>query len=94
MKRRKIEGRDQVHQCSSFVVRISVKKRGIGSEKARNKPAKKRKLANNPNKPKRPASAFFVFMNKSSRSFVIDPGAAKDFERPFKPHRKSDEHVE
>ncbi|GFY95624.1 high mobility group B3 [Actinidia rufa] len=76
---------------SKAETRISVKKRGIGSEKAGNKPAKKGKLANNPNKPKRPASAFF---EQKFKKFVIDPGAAKDFERLFKPHRKSDEHVE
>ncbi|GFZ10555.1 multiple chloroplast division site 1 [Actinidia rufa] len=28
------------------------------------------------------------------KKLVIDPGAAKDFERPLKPHPKSDEHVE
>ncbi|GFY86317.1 multiple chloroplast division site 1 [Actinidia rufa] len=28
------------------------------------------------------------------KKLVIDPGAAKDFERPFKPHPKSDDHVE
>ncbi|THG03296.1 hypothetical protein TEA_023227 [Camellia sinensis var. sinensis] len=43
-----------------FVVRLSVK-RGAPSEKAGKKPAvKKGKAAKDPNKPKRPASAFFV----------------------------------
>ncbi|GFS30591.1 tyrosine transaminase family protein [Actinidia rufa] len=44
---------------SKAETKLSVKKRGAGNEKAGNKPAKKGKLANNPNKPKRPASAFF-----------------------------------
>ncbi|XP_057487595.1 HMG1/2-like protein [Actinidia eriantha] len=41
---------------------LSVKKRGAGSEKAENKPAKNGKAMKDPNKPNRPARAFFVFM--------------------------------
>ncbi|GFS39397.1 high mobility group B3 [Actinidia rufa] len=49
--------------------KLSVKKRGAGSEKAGNKPAKKGKAANDPNKPKRPASAFFVFMEDFRKQY-------------------------
>ncbi|GFZ19359.1 high mobility group B3 [Actinidia rufa] len=55
---------------SKAETKLSVKKRGAGNEKAGNKPAKKGKLANNPNKPKRPASAFFVFMYSLSLSVI------------------------
>ena len=49
--------------------KLSVKKRGAGSEKAGNKPAKKGKAANDPNKPKRPSSAFFVFMEDFRKQY-------------------------
>lgn len=42
--------------------RLSVKRKGAGADKAAKKTAKKGKPAKDPNKPKRPASAFFVFM--------------------------------
>ena len=48
-----------------------MKKKGAGSEKAKNKPAKKGKAANNPNKPKRLASAFFVFMYSLFLWYII-----------------------
>ncbi|CAL5393879.1 unnamed protein product [Camellia sinensis] len=52
-----------------FVVRLSVK-RGAPSEKAGKKPAaKKGKAAKDPNKPKRPASAFFVFMEEFRKMY-------------------------
>ncbi|GMP53669.1 hypothetical protein CsSME_00019066 [Camellia sinensis var. sinensis] len=44
-----------------FVVRLSVK-RGAPSKAGKKPAAKKGKAAKDPNKPKRPASAFFVFM--------------------------------
>lgn len=47
--------------CYGF--RLAVKKRGAaGGDRAGKKPAKKGKAEKDPNKPKRPASAFFVFM--------------------------------
>ncbi|XP_059623339.1 HMG1/2-like protein [Cornus florida] len=49
--------------------KLSVKKRGAPSEKASKKPAKKGKAAKDPNKPKRPASAFFVFMEEFRKTF-------------------------
>ncbi|KAF5956290.1 hypothetical protein HYC85_003515 [Camellia sinensis] len=49
--------------------KLSVK-RGAPSEKAGKKPAaKKGKAAKNPNKPKRPASAFFVFMEEFRKTY-------------------------
>ncbi|PSS04283.1 HMG1/2-like protein [Actinidia chinensis var. chinensis] len=63
---------------SKAETKLSVKKRGAGSEKAGNKSAKKGKLANNPNKSKRPASAFFVFMQPPLSLFLF-------FEDPEKP---------
>ncbi|KAL7255668.1 hypothetical protein ACSBR1_009739 [Camellia fascicularis] len=49
--------------------KLSVK-RGAPSEKAGKKPAaKKGKAAKDPNKPKRPASAFFVFMEEFRKTY-------------------------
>ncbi|XP_052191418.1 high mobility group B protein 3-like [Diospyros lotus] len=48
--------------------KLSVK-RGAPSEKAGRKPAKKGKAAKDPNKPKRPASAFFVFMEEFRKQY-------------------------
>lgn len=42
--------------------RLSVNKKGSASTKAGKAPTKKGKATKDPNKPKRPASAFFVFM--------------------------------
>ncbi|KAF5956127.1 hypothetical protein HYC85_008983 [Camellia sinensis] len=54
--------------CLCFVVRLSVKKRG--AEKPAKQPAKKGKAAaKDPNKPKRPASAFFVFMEEFRKTY-------------------------
>ncbi|KAF5958058.1 hypothetical protein HYC85_005283 [Camellia sinensis] len=58
-------------QKSTFLQhpRLSVK-RGAPSEKAGKKPAaKKGKAAKDPNKPKRPASAFFVFMEEFRKTY-------------------------
>ncbi|KAA8547591.1 hypothetical protein F0562_004020 [Nyssa sinensis] len=49
--------------------KLSVKKRGAGSEKVSKKPVKKGKAAKDPNKPKRPASAFFVFMEEFRKQY-------------------------
>ncbi|XP_052198061.1 high mobility group B protein 3-like [Diospyros lotus] len=49
--------------------KLSVKKRGAGAEKAGKKPAKKAKATKDPNKPKRPASAFFVFMEEFRKQY-------------------------
>lgn len=43
-----------------FIARLSVKKKGAAA--VGKKTAKKEKAVKDPNKPKRPASAFFVFM--------------------------------
>lgn len=43
-----------------FTYRLSVKRKGTAA--AGKKPSKKEKAVKDPNKPKRPASAFFVFM--------------------------------
>ncbi|XP_028099260.1 high mobility group B protein 3-like isoform X2 [Camellia sinensis] len=52
-----------------FVVRLSVK-RGAPSEKDGKKPAaKKGKVAKDPNKSKRPASVFFVFMEEFRKTY-------------------------
>ncbi|KAF5956642.1 hypothetical protein HYC85_003867 [Camellia sinensis] len=54
--------------CLCFVVRLSVKKRG--AEKPAKQPAKKGKAAaKDPNKPKRLASAFFVFMEEFRKTY-------------------------
>lgn len=47
--------------------RLSVKR--SASEATSRKPAKKEKPAKDPNKPKRPASAFFVFMEEFRKQF-------------------------
>jgi len=47
--------------------KLAVKKRG-GAEKA-SKPVKKGKAGKDPNKPKRPASAFFVFMEDFRKQY-------------------------
>ncbi|KAA8532070.1 hypothetical protein F0562_006788 [Nyssa sinensis] len=47
--------------------KLSVKKRGAATEKP--KPVKKGKAAKDPNKPKRPASAFFVFMEEFRKQY-------------------------
>uniref|UniRef100_A0A5B6ZVD4 Putative HMG1/2-like protein isoform X2 n=2 Tax=Davidia involucrata TaxID=16924 RepID=A0A5B6ZVD4_DAVIN len=49
--------------------KLSVKKRGAGSERAGKKPVTKGKPAKDPNKPKRPASAFFVFMEEFRKQY-------------------------
>ncbi|KAK9285576.1 hypothetical protein L1049_024771 [Liquidambar formosana] len=49
--------------------RLSVKRKGAGAERASKKPAKKEKAVKDPNKPKRPASAFFVFMEEFRKQF-------------------------
>ncbi|KAM7523967.1 hypothetical protein LguiA_013869 [Lonicera macranthoides] len=46
--------------------KLAVKKRG---EKAGKQPAKKAKAVKDPNKPKRPASAFFVFMEDFRKQY-------------------------
>ena len=48
--------------------KLSVK-RGAGGERAGKKPAKKAKATKDPNKPKRPASAFFVFMEEFRKHY-------------------------
>ncbi|PSR88320.1 HMG1/2-like protein [Actinidia chinensis var. chinensis] len=57
-----MKGRKSKAKTKKIETKLSVKKRDAGSEKARNKSMKKGKLANKPNKPKRLANAFFVFM--------------------------------
>ncbi|PSS19234.1 HMG1/2-like protein [Actinidia chinensis var. chinensis] len=64
-------GKSKAETQYVYELRLSVEKRGAESEKAGNKPAKKGKLANNPNKSKRPASAFFVFMYSLSLCYII-----------------------
>ncbi|GFZ09457.1 HMG1/2-like protein [Actinidia chinensis var. chinensis] len=49
--------------------KLSVKKRGAATEKVSKKPAKKGKAVKDPNKPKRPASAFFVFMEEFRKQY-------------------------
>eukprot|EP00262_Sarcandra_glabra_P018825 TRINITY_DN68_c0_g2_i3.p1 TRINITY_DN68_c0_g2~~TRINITY_DN68_c0_g2_i3.p1 ORF type:complete len:159 (+),score=51.30 TRINITY_DN68_c0_g2_i3:156-632(+) len=49
--------------------RLSVKRKGAGNDRASKKPAKKEKAGKDPNKPKRPASAFFVFMEEFRKQF-------------------------
>lgn len=50
--------------------RLAVKKRGAaGGDRAGKKPAKKGKAEKDPNKPKRPASAFFVFMEDFRKTY-------------------------
>ena len=48
--------------------KLSVK-RGAGGERAGKKPAKKAKATKDPNKPKRPASAFFLFMEEFRKQY-------------------------
>ncbi|XP_019449523.1 PREDICTED: HMG1/2-like protein isoform X3 [Lupinus angustifolius] len=48
--------------------KLSVNKKGSGATKPTRKPAKG-KAAKDPNKPKRPASAFFVFMEEFRKQF-------------------------
>ncbi|KAK3410570.1 hypothetical protein EUGRSUZ_J02535 [Eucalyptus grandis] len=43
-------------------VDASLKRKGAGTQRAGKKTAKKEKAVKDPNKPKRPASAFFIFM--------------------------------
>lgn len=45
--------------CGELCCRLSVNKKGGGASKPRKS---SKKAAKDPNKPKRPASAFFVFM--------------------------------
>ncbi|KAK2966842.1 hypothetical protein RJ640_027801 [Escallonia rubra] len=67
---------------------LSVKKRGGGGDRAGKKPAtKKAKAVKDPNKPKRPASAFFVFI-----SDVIFDEYREEFRKTYKekhPNNKS-----
>lgn len=49
--------------------RLGVKKRGGASERVSKAPAKKTKPTKDPNKPKRPASAFFVFMEDFRKQY-------------------------
>ncbi|KAF8406714.1 hypothetical protein HHK36_008806 [Tetracentron sinense] len=49
--------------------KLSVKRKGTATERAGKKPAKKEKPVKDPNKPKRPASAFFVFMEEFRKTF-------------------------
>ncbi|KAI3921966.1 hypothetical protein MKX01_005655, partial [Papaver californicum] len=49
--------------------KLAVKRKALASERAGKKPAKKEKPTKDPNKPKRPASAFFVFMEEFRQTF-------------------------
>ncbi|MCL7026416.1 hypothetical protein MKW94_029464 [Papaver nudicaule] len=49
--------------------KLAVKRKAPASERAGKKPAKKEKPTKDPNKPKRPASAFFVFMEEFRQTF-------------------------
>ncbi|XP_043709442.1 HMG1/2-like protein [Telopea speciosissima] len=49
--------------------KLSVKRKAGASDGASKKPTKKDKSAKDPNKPKRPASAFFVFMEEFRKTF-------------------------
>ncbi|XP_043712004.1 HMG1/2-like protein [Telopea speciosissima] len=49
--------------------KLSVKRKPAGGDRAGKKPAKKEKAVKDPNKPKRPASAFFVFMEEFRKQF-------------------------
>ncbi|OVA04246.1 High mobility group box domain [Macleaya cordata] len=49
--------------------KLSVKRKGAVSDGAGRKAAKKEKAVKDPNKPKRPASAFFVFMEDFRQQF-------------------------
>nr|DAD27290.1 TPA_asm: hypothetical protein HUJ06_028758 [Nelumbo nucifera] len=48
--------------------KLSVKKKGVGANKVSKKAGKQEKAAKDPNKPKRPASAFFVLWKSSGSS--------------------------
>ncbi|KAF5462242.1 HMG1/2-like protein [Juglans microcarpa x Juglans regia] len=52
--------------------KLSVNKKGSASTKAGKATTKKGKAAKDPNKPKRPASAFFVFMEEFRKQFNKD----------------------
>ncbi|XP_059460559.1 HMG1/2-like protein [Corylus avellana] len=52
--------------------KLSVNKKGSASTKAGKAPTKKGKATKDPNKPKRPASAFFVFMEEFRKQFNKD----------------------
>ncbi|KAB1203528.1 HMG1/2-like protein [Morella rubra] len=52
--------------------KLSVNKKGGASTKAGRASTKKGKAAKDPNKPKRPASAFFVFMEEFRKQFNKD----------------------
>ncbi|THF98740.1 hypothetical protein TEA_017812 [Camellia sinensis var. sinensis] len=63
-----IDMENMIDCCLWFVVRLSVKKRG--AEKPAKQPAKKGKAAaKDPSKPKRPASAFFIFMEEFRKTY-------------------------
>ncbi|XP_010266190.1 PREDICTED: HMG1/2-like protein [Nelumbo nucifera] len=49
--------------------KLSVKKKGVGADKVSKKAGKKEKAVKDPNKPKRPASAFFVFMEEFRKQY-------------------------
>ncbi|OVA00626.1 High mobility group box domain [Macleaya cordata] len=49
--------------------KLSVKRKAPVNDRAGKKPAKKEKPVKDPNKPKRPASAFFVFMEEFRKTF-------------------------
>ncbi|XP_010247088.1 PREDICTED: HMG1/2-like protein [Nelumbo nucifera] len=49
--------------------RLSVKSKAVGKDRNPKKSSKKEKAAKDPNKPKRPASAFFVFMEEFRKQY-------------------------
>lgn len=58
-------------RSSNTVVRVfaRLKRKGAATERAGKKTARKEKAAEDPNKPKRPPSAFFAFMNGFAATF-------------------------